>query len=254
MRGRARQGGAQLGSGLEAESLLKLSDNIRDGLREIVERGNARFAPKRAVTRKDYLTGKAHISWGVSLVASGRRYELSFLVKAVEGAGDIDAWPPIPEAGGDSDLHRTGDGNDQAVFIYEVQIMDCAQGRVPSWVRVQVSHDLHSDWTGFPDILFQPFFQIVSGPGKREMSVFDCLSLRARNGRDEVIQSGSQIVDGVANNERELSRSGSPLRDVVAVSLCFEIRLLPDSVWVAAKEMGGLAFQVRDVAIRPLDL
>lgn len=236
------------------EGSFKLSDDLRDSIREMHERGNAFLAPKRAVTREDYLAGEAYLRWGGKLVASGRGYELLFVAKAIVGAGDIDVWPVVPTASGQPNKHEAGDGHNKAVFIYKVEIMDCTQGLVPSWVRLQVTHDLHDDGASFPNILFEPFFKVVRSPYEGEVGVVNRLSARGSDGRDEIVERRSQIMDRIADDKRQFSGDGAVLLDVETETLSLEVQLLPDSVWIATKELGDFRFKVSDMAICPLDL
>lgn len=244
-----------LGEREAVERALERANNQRHLTAERIKRSNAWFTRKRTATRKDYLAGKAHLCWDCSFVALGHRYELSFVARRADHAGEVGVGKVVPASRRDGDLDSAGDRQDQLVFVGEVEFVDRVEGAVPSLVWLGVPHELHSDRPALSNPSLQPLFQIGFTVHDWEAGVVERFPVGSGAFRDEVIEGGTQVMDRVVDDQRQVaSREWVTVVNTETVAITFEVRLEPDLLWMSSKEASGRHVKLGDVAFRPLDL
>lgn len=238
-----------------AERALKRANDQRDSTAEAIKGGNAWFTRKRPATRKDYLAGKAHFHWDCSFVALGHRYELSLVARRADCAGEASGREVIPTACRDGNLDGAGDGQDKLVFVGEVEFVDRVEGVIPSLVWLRIPNQLNGDRPAFSDPRFQPPFQVCFTLHDREAGIVEGLPAGACALSNQVIEGGAQVMDRVADDQRQLPGGESmTLVNAETVAITFEVRLERDLLWMAAEEALGRIVKVRNMASCSLDL
>lgn len=244
-----------IGEADAAEGHFETLDDVCDRLAKRVERLNARPAPKRLLTRKDYVAGHADIVVECGFISLGHRYELAVTFGAIDIRREPNQREIIPDAGSDLNLGRACHRQDDPVLIGEVQLVDCMQGAVPSTVRFCLPHQAVSYGAGFADILVQPGRKLRAQIDNGEVCIIDRSSICERAGGNQVIEGCTQVVNDVTDDRSELQiGEEDAFADAKSVALTLCVRLERNLVWALSKEAFGLGFKLNNVALRPLNL
>lgn len=158
-------------------------------------------------------------------------------------------------------LHASivGSGNEQAMFVLNIQFMDTANKNIPSAIGLCLVNN-KSEQTrcccihGSPhQNRFQLFegrvygkLGIVSDSGRRQGC--DCL-------KPGIVQSSFEIVDGIAKDEGDVRKVAQFVEAVVnSLKSAFKICITPSSLIGWIYDSANSAIDFRDVFIGPLEL
>jgi hypothetical protein len=240
------------------ERRLELSDDLADGLREIVKRWNDRLTPERLSISEAYRQGR------VSLV-------LYLKCSGSIGSGDFNTTrrgdlknEVTPDALAVIKAHseNTSDGHDrnqQFVFIDNVEFVEDGEGTIASDIRVW-PHDVNdkrSDVGRPTSVFWSPrdgSYHILPRFPEREPGVSGLSAVEGASGfPPEVVHRRVEIVNDVPDNQRGDARQ-SWGRDFERGFAGARIRLDPKAVEVTLGEGGESSMQILDVLVGPFDL
>ena len=220
--------------------------------REAVKLRETRFASPRALGPKHYIAGDAYLCWKELILHPGRhRYESAFAARRTERLTHDGRWILFED---DSDIRRMLHCNDELVLVRDVEAVNGIKGAVPSLVGLRLPHQLCREVAGAgTDHLLSDFtFQLGKVPNDREVGPGHISAVRGGAGRNQVIESGSKVVDGIADNQGEARGKGLPITYNETISLRHWIDLGPDEVVIAVKELGRSRVEISDVGFRPM--
>jgi hypothetical protein len=142
-----------------------------------------------------------------------------------------------------------------------VQNFEFVQGpdsiSIPSLIRLYDIHNESND--GFRNLIYQSTidgsYKLIAGESRWETGLSRPLSSMAKfNVADGEIQSRSQIVQRVSNNESDLIRYGLSNRSLKNIASSFRVFIDAKSVSITCGEYPQAPLKILDVLIGPFDL
>lgn len=158
----------------------------------------------------------------------------------------------------DLHIHRTRDGQYQAVLVGDVELVKGGQHRISKWRRGEGSDKTDRHGPGLTEVLLELLLEPGLFKEDRKLRVVGALTVRNRAGANEVIERGSQVMQGIADEESQPSiREAQPLVEMIAELACVRVRGLDSLVGplgeVATRllrERGDVVIGVRDLGDR----
>lgn len=139
----------------------------------------------------------------------------------------------------------------EPMLISDVETMKGPEGVIPSFVCLYDGRYMVSDVRAGLAYRGQRGYEFFPRFANRELDVFGLpISNRESYLAHKVIESGSQVVNGIAGNQGNHGRNGRALRNDAALS-ALSIVLREDAAEVNLKDCG---LQVRDVLFGPFNL
>ena len=145
-------------------------------------------------------------------------------------------------------------GQNSPVFVDQVELVEVNERVESSWIWFQVTNELHGSITGFPGFVFQPAFESVPVASGGEGCVIRGSAIRYGAGRDEIVESGAQIVNGIANSEWDSFWQWFRERYVEPMLARTKVRFMPDLVRVLTEIPEDQKVHLSNVRLRALQL
>ncbi len=261
------------------EEALKAGDDAINKLRELMERFKDRLTLDNLRLAERYVKGEllilVHmrssccptnapdfgvIFQGSHILRSKRKWPRKVVRESRDGiaSGGPHAGQHDSECGAEIVDHRGIDGCDrhqEAVFVEVVKLMQHPELVIPSLVRFGRIDGLYRGWTHSLYFSRTRGFVFIDALCDREISR---LSGNIFVGKDEligeVVESGSQVMDRVADEERHVV--GNVPHNFDTKDLITGLRLLigSDEVRVGLKKHLLSDFKITDVMLGPFDL
>lgn len=214
---------------------------------------NARLSSPRLLGSKDYLAGVAYLRWQEMLFhPSGHRYEASLVARRTErlSNGKRDVFED------DADIHHVLRGDDDLVFVGNVEAMDSKQRRIPSLIGLRFTRQIGSQRScaGTDDFLLNCRFQMSPVTNDRKIASSGIPSVCGRTGGYEMIEGRSEVMGCVPDSEGKFFGQRPSASDHVTISLRHWIELGRGEVGIAVEELGGSSVQIRNVGFCPVKL
>lgn len=232
------------------ESLHNLS-NQSGGF---VERFNAWYVSERPVTWKDYLDGQAYLEWAFHFPALDRWHKAFFVTKKIDTALDFELGLVPARNMPVSEVARTGDRQNSPVFVDQVHLVEVDERVEPSWIWFQITNNLFGGFTGFPNFVFNPAFEVEAVSRGREGGVVRASPGSRGTGRNEVVEGGAKVVDRIADCDREFGWRRLRERNVEPMLARTKVQFLPDQVRVLAEIAENEVVHLSNVRLRALQL
>lgn len=149
------------------------------------------------------------------------------------------------------------DWKQKHVFIEDVEFVKCAEGVIPSRIRLYDIHDEVDDLFG--GLLYvstrNGAYKTIPGIVDRKLSVLGAYSSPAENHvANGKIQSTLEVMNSISDDERKSVWNRFSLSDLQNILASIRVMLYQQSVEVTALENLDVAVQVRDVLLGPFNL
>lgn len=233
---------------------MELGDNLSNERQKIIERANASYASKRAVTGKDYIEGKSYLGWDFVFKSRDRWYKVFAAISKVDHFTDLNARVSGSLDVLESEFPVTGCEHYSPVFVDKIQFVEIDDCAVPSRIRFQITDDLHCFRPRFFGAVLDPLFEVSTIGAGREAGVVSGLAVGDCTGRDKVIKRSSEIVHSVTNDHRNDGWRRLSERDVKPMLTGFEITFTANSVGIMTQILKDQVVKLGNVRLRPLEL
>lgn len=233
--------------------LLDCLHDARDELCELMQRWDNRLSLERLSPAKHYR--ECRLSLALKLKVSGHSRYAKFSATGNGEGAVFKSDAPGPTI----DVRQASHGyhwNQQQVFVCDVHLVERQEGVVASLVRFDLVEDTGND-IGMGDLyvsLAKGTFHLLSSLTNRKLDVL-CGPIRPSDELAcDVINSGPQIVQGVADDKGNLLGEG--LRDSELEDVVSGLRIFLDakSIKISLEEVVQDGVQIEDVLLGPFNL
>ena len=232
---------------------LYVLNRCGDSPLEVMERWNHRLTPESLNILEEYLHHRIAIV--LNLRAGGRTYRTRFFFPYGAEDETRDIVASIRDVKGNPDGGPNGE--DQMVFISNVQCVEGPQGIIPSSVWLYVLNDAR-DHIEADSLYFSPNsgYHFLPRFPKCELRVVCPFSARQQDQlMRNVVEGSAQVVDGIANDQRNvLHILIRHFHRHMLLAGGIHLFLKSDTVTVRVKESVEQQDQLTDVMIGPFDL
>jgi len=235
--------------------LLDCLHNARHELRQIMQRWDDRLTIENLSFAENYIEGRLSLICDIEVGVS--RYHIQFSSLPNNKVNELKAITSLvfgtcPNKSGDR-----GDGDQQLMFVHDVEVVKCAQGVIPSLVRFYRIDDNVDDGTGrslyFPAI--DGFYKFVTRVPKVELRLpVGCVSSQGDDLVSHQVQGRAQVVNCIANNQGNFTGhllSGLELQDIIST---IRVSLDVKTIEVRLEKCQENALKLIDVLVGPFDL
>ena len=230
-------------------------DDTKHRLRHLSEQWADRLAfGKRLFIAKRYVEGRLNLLCELDVLCGEERHNFYIVFYRSEpttvegkqfGTATGNRYGP--------QISPITDGNEKAVFVCDVQVVDGPEKIVPSLVRFETTNDI--DDIGRGAVYVSPMnhlLKVIDGPREREGDVFDLGSIQLDEVAGEQIERRPEVMNGVSHNRGQILRR--LLLDPDNQCRPLRITLEDELVRVAAKKPFGARLILRDMAVGPINL
>ena len=248
---------SELGSNEEVVLRAKALDDARDDLVGFLQRHKNVLSSKNLHVAEAYADGRLVLVLDLECVAGGHTDHIYASIAADDVVfhrpRNVTVWVT------DDDLWNYDDANRQdqrVMLVRDIELVEPPQGRsIPSVVRLQRFDEIDGLFGGPLYLSFKVGFKVlpVLVEGEPGMAA-DFSAARADQVTGEMIERGSQIVDGVAGNQVDVSGKGFGEVDTNPHMPGLSIWMNDHSVRVLLDESAEERIKVRDVLIGPFSL
>lgn len=226
---------------------LKALDDLMDHVRHVNERAGDRLARHWHSVAKRYVegTGGLLLKFDFMRFNISEKYVAIFHELGLRVARDLAAELLARYAG------VTNGGNDQLVFIDDIQIVERSEKIIPSGIWLKRVDNLPAAWVKGGTKFIHSLFLAASILPKRETSSARRVAGQGREVADKNVKRAVQIVDGVADDR------GDPLGDCLldadthAALSGMRIELADQSIRASPGKGGERVLKLMEVAFCP---
>ena len=233
---------------------LELLYDSRDVLLQIQERWDNRLGGAEVISfAEEYSKGRLSIVCYMELGGSGERIKFPTIADYKSRINDFIIV--VIMCAHTSQLSDRNNWEQQPMLVNDVQMVKTPQGVIPSFVWLNYIDDQVENV--LPGHLYfstvDGFYNFTSSITDREIGipVWD-IPGHSNNLTGHNVQGGTQIVDDITNNQRNLSwkRIGIEREDVVPSGIFVDMQ----TVEVSFKECSKTSLNLLDVLVGPFDL
>lgn len=147
-------------------------------------------------------------------------------------------------------------GQQETVFVINVQGVDRPDSPIPSLVRFYLANDkIEKTRNGF--VYFNPAkraFNVVSRRANRKFSLaIDTRRAKfSQNGHPCMIQSAMEIMDGIPDNQSDIGKEFVSIAEIMLQHFISTVRVDLDSSRVSLWQRGNNSFQFGDMLLGPV--
>ena len=235
--------------------LLDCLHDARYELRQLMQRWDDSLTLENLSFVEDYIEGRLSLLCDLEIGVS--RYRINLSALSYSKANALKTIAPVvfcthPNKSGDR-----GDGDQQPMFVHDVEIVKCAQGVIPSLVRFYRIDDKVDDGTGR-----SLYFSIIDGFYKfiaRIPKIESCFSVGGVSSQGDdltshQVQSSMQVMDRISNNQGNLAGhllGCFKLKDIHSI---LRVSLDVKTIEVRLEKCQENALKLIDVLVGPFDL
>ena len=236
--------------------LLECLDYARDELRELMQRWDDRLTAQGLSLVKAYVKGRCSVALYLDIGTGSERAYVNYSATTDDESTARERYTADPRI----DVSECGNGRyryQQSVLIRNVETVKCVDGVIPSFVRLYGIDDQIDD-VGPGDLYLSAIYGVhkfLPRISKRKVRP----SIRGSSGErydlaSQEIESRTQIVDRVPDNERNFAWHGLGLLELDNVLARVEIFLNAETAEVRIQEIGEHPIKLVDMLIGPFDL
>lgn len=220
----------------------------------LVERFNAWYVSERPVTWKDYLDGQAYLEWNSAFPVRGVWHKAFFVTKKIDPILDDDFGLVRARDVAVTKVTCTCHDQNSPVFVDQVQLVKVDQSVCPSWIWFQITNNLLGGFTGFPNFVFNPLSEIEPVGRGRKARIIGRASVGDGTCRNEVVQGCPEVVDRIADDDRDFCWQWLGKRYVEPMLARTKVTFMPNAVRVLAEVAENEVVKFGDVRLRALQL
>lgn len=239
-----------------ARGLESRNERLNDALclgRESPKLLQARLPHARLLSAKHYIAGVVYLGWKeLILHPSGKRYEATLAVRRIKGPVENE----FAFGKRQPDVKHCLGGNHDLVLVSYIEALDGEQRPIPSLMWLGLSHKAGRIITGtgagnlLPNGTFE--FREIANDGKIAAGGVGSTSMSASG--NQMVERRSEIMDRIADDQRNIGRQGSAVADPIAVRLRHWVDFWPGQIGIAVEKAPEIGLEISDVAFRPLQL
>jgi hypothetical protein len=232
--------------------LLEFIHNSRGQLIELFERWDNSLTFESISVAEEYAKGRLSIVCYVELGGSGERLNFSTLADYKSRVNDF-IVVVIMRANTSQSSDRNN-WDQQPMLVHDVPLVKTPQGLIPSLVWFDFIDDqVTDDVSGY--LYFSTmdgFYKFVSRVADREIGIpgWD-FPRHGNNFTGHEVQGGSQVMDNVANNQRNFpwKRLGVERQDIIPREVIVDMQ----TVEIGFKKCSKTSLKLLDVLVGPFD-
>lgn len=226
-------------------------NNIKNGIREVLERREDRLASERLPISERYIKGRLEVLAELNITHRGCTYQYAAIFHRARPQFSNETI----SNGEVLNSNVVNNSKKSCMFIGNVQIMNSSQFLVSSSVRLQPANYIDDIFSG-PSYVstFYGIIKAVKPFAEREANAACALPFKSHHIAHQEIEWSPQVVDYISDDCGEFARDFIPNPKCPEVIRGFCVLLDDDSIGFRINVVDDAIIEVSDVLLRTIDL